>query len=602
MPAKRKAEPQSPAAPLNTYGWKPQASLTCQAHYDAAAFATRRSVDFGCPDRHTLFRRVSDHFLPGHFEWHSWTEKVIHNACDYSLLAMPGCSNSAKTYNAVGFAVCWWLCAPTISSVMLVSTSKQSLRKRGWAEVIRCHTNMAGERFGNFIDSRMIWQHSRSDDKHAIVGRAVEEGPVQRVADDIKGIHTKRQLVIIDEATSVPTAIFEACANLWSYPEEFILIMIGNPLNRLDQFGRFCEPEGGWLSVDVETEEWDGKPQELIGGRKPRVIRFDAEKSPNIVEGKLVSRHLPVKEKVRAMKEASGGKSPKYWQDFRGFWPPEGLTCSVLSETALTKGGAYGTHRYIGAFFLVVGFVDPSRGGDRPILRFAKLGLTDKNHISVELLPAIELQIDVTVKEPVFYQLAHQIIKYAGNLRHNGVAYQCFKRNFGLDATGDGAGLADILDQIWKEDGQVIRVVFSEAASDEQCNYEDIRPAKDVYLNKRAEIWFRVRDAVNAGQMAGLDKDTATELCSMEFEIGKRTKLMSKDEYRAKFGRSPDLGDATCGVMEVARLRGFKLAQVGQTVERGQGWDQQVQESQSIHEDTYQPEEIEMQAEVTSIL
>jgi len=48
------------------------------------------------------------------------------------------------------------------------------------------HTSIPGPRIGNFVDSRMMWQATKGDDKHAIMGIAVEEGETTKVADNIK--------------------------------------------------------------------------------------------------------------------------------------------------------------------------------------------------------------------------------------------------------------------------------------------------------------------------------------------------------------------------------------------------------------------------------
>lgn len=532
--------------------------------------------------------------LPGHFEWHEWTERVVNTLCEFSIVGFPGCSNSAKTFNVVSFACAWWLCDPLESSVTLVSTSKQSLRRRGWAEVSKVYGAFSSPRPGNFVDSRMLWQAQKGDDRHAIIGKAVEEGPTQKVADDIKGVHTRRQMVVIDEATSVPAAIYEACANLYSYPEEFILVLIGNPLNRLDQFGRFCEPENGWNSIGVETGEWDGKPQEAIGGRKPHVTTFDAEKSPNIVEGKIVSKHLPNKEKVEAArKNSGGGQSPLYWQNFRGFWPPEGLTKTVFTESALDKHNGYGKHQFNGRNFRIIGSFDPARGGDRPALRFGKLGEIIDGNWGIEWFPPTVVPIDSSSQNPIFYQLCEQVKRQAESFNVNGIEYHCDPENFGIDATGSGSGCADILQRLWSPN--VLRIEWGGGASEEPMSLENPRPAKEVVENKRVEMFFRTRDCLNSNQLRGVDKETAIELCAIEFdESGKRIKLMSKEDYKEKFRLgSPDFADTGVMLTEVARIRGFKLAPVGETITRYDDYDKTLNKLTDVYHEaeTYQPEE-----------
>ncbi len=500
--------------------------------------------------------------------------------------------NSAKTHNWTGFAVNWWLCYPEQSSVMFVSTSIKSLRRRAWAQVQKLFTSVPGDRIGNFVDSKMMWQARKGDDKHAIIGKAVEEGSTHRVADDIKGVHTKRQMVIVDEANSVPEAIWEAITNLYSYPKEFILVALANPRDRLSKFSRFIEPLDGWTSVDVNTEEWEGKPQKEYGNLPVKVIRFDAEKSPNIVEGKIVSKHLPTKEKVEAAKASGGGETPSYWTNFRGFPPPEGLSKTVFSESALTMNHAFSNFTFTGSNFRIVGAFDPAfGGGDRPALRFAKLGMISETKWGIEVGKPIILPINAHSTNPVHFQLAEQLRRECEKVKWGDVEYACLPENLAVDATGEGGGLCDIIQRTWSPN--IIRVEFGGAASEDSASLEDVRPANEVYDNKSCEMWFRSRDALNAGQLRGIDHETGIEFCNRLFDdSGKRTKLQKKNNdgkdgktkgYKQMYGKSCDLADTVAMILEVARRKGFKLAAVGKTVARIQEWSQYFKAVQEVH-------------------
>lgn len=606
----------TPDSPLNTYGIEGKPGWD-QHKYNRIAFARRIGGDFGAPPRLDLFKKIADQIAPNHFEWHLWTDKIVESLCDCGsfweqdgqskksivLTGFPGCSSAGKTYNVSSFATIWWACSPFDSSVTFLSTSKQSLRRRAWAEVSRINWHIKPQ-FGNFVDSRMVWQSNKGDDKNAIIGRAIEDGSVSKVADDLKGVHTSRQMVVIDEATSVPSAIYEACANLYSYPDEFILVLIGNPLNRLDQFGRFCEPDGGWDSVSVESGEWDAAPQKTLGGRKPRVVTFDAEKSPNIVEGRIVSRHLPTKESVEAAKRASGGgNSPLFWQNFRGFWPPEGLSKTVFSESAILEVDAYGKLEFTGESFSILGSFDHARdGGDRPCLRFAKFGTVAGGFMGVELLATYLLATDSTNTRKIDFQLADQIRLYCNKFTVNGLDYTCQPENLIIDATGGGADFTDIIQQIWSNNIQ--RVVFGGSPSTDQASLEDARPAKEVYLNKRCEMYFRASNFLDAGQFKGLDRDTASELISVQYvdmrpdgTSSPKIKLMSKLEYKKLFKKSPDLADSAVMIIELARRKGFKLEAIGDTVSRFEKFKEFAVKAAAVHEDgeTYQKEEPEVE-------
>jgi len=580
MPRPKSSKPE-PTREIYDYGCRVKGQD--QLFYDRYAFAKRVPIDMGAPTRPELFRRIADKLLPNHFEWHEWTNKIVESGCHYPLIGNLGCQASCKTFNWAGFAVVWWLAYPEISSVTFVSTSIKSMRRRGWAEVQKCHTSIPGPRLGNFVDSKMLWQCEKGDDKHAIIGKAVEEGPLHKIADDIKGVHTKRQMIIVDEANAVPEAIWEAITNLFSYPDEFVLVALANPRDRLSLFSRFCEPENGWGSVGIDSEEWDGKPQPDYGNMPVRIIRFDAEKSPNIVEGKIVSKHLPTKEKVEAARAGSGGQTPSYWTNFRGFPPPEGLTKTVFTESALVAKDAFGSHKFTGRDFRILGAFDPAfGGGDRPVLRFAKMGEIVGGETGIEWQPPIIIPIDATSKNPVHFQLADKVRRHCERFKIGTEDYSCLPENLGIDASGEGGGFCDIVQRIWSPN--VIRIEFGGRPSEDSCSMEDIRMACDVYENKSTEMHFRTRDAMNSGQLKGIDRETAIELCNREFDdSGKRIRLMKKLEYRQKFGKSPDFGDSGVIILEVARKRGFKLAAVGQTINRSFEWDKIVEHTQEVY-------------------
>ncbi len=92
------------------------------------------------------------------------------------------------------------------------------------------------------------------------------------------------------------------------------------------------------------------------------------------------------------------------------------------------------------------------------------------------------------------------------------------------------------------------------------------------------------------GQLKGIDDDTAQELCNIEFEDlagdgrSKPIVLMAKKDYKAKFGKSCDFADTLCGLVEVARRKGFRLVPQGRTQERLQDADLDVRRSLEIYE------------------
>jgi hypothetical protein len=569
MAARKPTKPPEQPTPLQTYGLKLDGPQT-QLAYDRAAFALNVPIDKGAPPKNVLFWRIADRLVPGWFERHAWTQKIVDAICAEQWIGFAGCSNSAKTRNIAGFACLWWLAYPEESAVIFCSTTAKALRRRGWAEVQNFHTSIPGPRVGNFVDSMMQWQSVRGDSKHCVMGLAVEDGSTIKASDSIKGFHTKRLMIVVDEATAVPQAITEAATNMWSYPKEFVFIMIGNPRSRLDEFGKFIQPNLGWEAVSVETEEWETTPK--LNNKPGVCVRFDAEKSPNIVEGRLVSKHLPTKEKIESWKlrlaKLGAENDPSYFSNARGFPPPEGLEKTVFSESAILAYGGSGRHQFTGSNFHIIGALDPARaGGDRPALRFAALGDTTSGKWGIEWCPPIVVSLDARSKKPLDYQLTDAVRKACENVVWRGEKYVCLPENFAVDATGGGADLCDIMQHEWSE--RVMRIVFSGSPSDDAVSYEDLRPSSDIYRNKRVEMYWRTRKMLDAEQLKGIDVDTAKELCSIVYDDSKALmQLMSKADYRERFGKSPDFADCAIMLTEIARWKGFRLAPVGRTATR----------------------------------
>jgi hypothetical protein len=160
--------------------------------------------------------------------------------------------------------------------------------------------------------------------------------------------------------------------------------------------------------------------------------------------------------------------------------------------------------------------------------------------------------------------------------------YACAPQNLGVDDSGEG-GLCDVFYRTWSQ--RIHRIEFGGAASDEPCSIEDIRPSREVYMNKRAEMFFRARDALNSGQLKGIDTETATELCGIEFDDRKqRLVLMAKKDYKLKFGKSCDLADCAVMCVEVARLLGFKVQAVGESAKAEKESDELWKAGQALYE------------------
>lgn len=466
--------------------------------------------------------------------WNPWLEEQIDSLCKYDYVGWSGCGASGKTFGATLFAMVWWMANPKVSAVVLTSTTANMIRKRMWANVQTLSDKVRGFP-GNRVDSKMALQSSKGDDLNAISAIAVADGNTSKAVANIQGIHTERVMVVIDEATDTPEAAFEACTNLSKGCREFKMLVIGNPASKFDPHGKFCTPVDGWRSVGIGDVRW-----ETVRGV---CVRFDGLQSPNLDHPKTKYPFLITREQVDAAIRHEGEESPTFWKFTRGFWAPDGMVKTILSESMIEMHMP--DQKFVFAEAPVVcAALDPGFGGDRCILRFAKVGLSNQNRLSVQYTDTVQVQVNANDPEPIHYQISNRVRQECDR---RGVPPQ----NLAMDSTGEGGGLADIFSKEW---GEVFRVEFGGAPSELPVSDQDSRPASEVYDRKVTELWFSIRKWVMDERIGGLDQDTLKEFCGRMFDDSKRKiSIEPKKEMKRRTGKSPDLADAAAILLDFVR-------------------------------------------------
>lgn len=503
-------------------------------------------------------------------KWHAWMEVQLEALCNpkgagYDVV-FAGCAAAGKTFVTSMFAIVWWLADPTRSSVLLTSTTKVSARKRLWASIQDLRRMASVELPGNMLDSQTMWQVDKQYDKSAIFVMAVADGPVEAAMSNIQGIHNKRVLVIVDEATDTPRAIFDVCANLSKGTTEFLRVAIGNPSSRLDAHGRAAKPKAGWDSVTVDTDDWETDTGWCY--------RFDGRKSPNITGGKDLWPYLFTIKDLQVSMDVDGEDSPKTWKYTYGFWVDDGMLPVVVTETLARTYSSQDTHIFTYKTSKVAA-LDPGFTGDRCILRFGRVG-------EIKDVKAPGLQLDEIISVPVSLKnalpVSHQISEFViDQLEQRSIAPE----NFIIDATGQGAGVADIIAKDWSS--RFRRLSFSEKPSSLPCSLMDKRPAHEAYKNKVTELWFSVRNFIQDKRLGGLDDQTLIEFTNRYYDEKERKICVEpKREMKMRTGYSPDLADAAAMLVELVRALFGDMAP-----DRGKDTDKQWSQFVTACNDVY---------------
>lgn len=482
--------------------------------------------------------------------WKQWAFKAF---SENSVTCLTGAASCGKTHTAGHYAMTYWAADPLNTCVILTSTTQKMVRKRIWPVIQELFhaTNFPG----NLVDSKTTLQATKGDDKHGIFAIAVADGNTSKAVANIQGIHAKRMLLIIDEATDTPEAVFQVIPNLRKGCDDFRVIIIGNALSRLDPHGRACEPKNGWDSITVDDEDWEtkGVPEwELDPGV---CLHFDGTKSPNVKLGQDKWPFLyTIKdlESARKADEKVGGDSLGFWKYTRGFWSPDGATRAILSESMIRKHEATGRFIFVSHTTKISG-LDPAYGGDKCVQRFAEFGDLPNGKIGIQLTRKVIIPVKVSSPDPIHYQIAKRV---AQECESEGVKPE----HFDMDTTGEGGGTADIIDVEWasKSNKKINRTEFGGAPSDMPVSSEDERLSKDAYDRKVTELWFSIRNLVVSGQLRGLDLDDVIQLTKREFtDTTRKVKLDTKAEMKEKIGRSPDDADTIAVIVNLARKLGI---------------------------------------------
>lgn len=522
---------------------------------------------------------------PMRFDWHPWAERMVEEACENTFLSVAGCGSSGKSDTFAVYAIVCYLADPRNTRVLVTSTSLKDSRMRIWGRIKEYWGAVPGLP-GKLVDSmgmiKFVDEKGEADEGSGIVLVAGESKKEKESIKKLIGFKRARVIMIADEMPELSSTIYDAALSNLDLNPYFQLIGIGNPNSRFDAFGVFSKPKAGWGSVSTDADEWET----TVG----KCIRFDAEKSPNILAGQVLYPYLITEEKLAKKKSELGENSLLYWRMYRGFWCPTGSDAGLYSEADITQSGADSSEVHWMGHTTRVAFLDTSftSGGDEAVAYLGTYGV-DIYGTDVLLLdpePHV-LADDVSVNDSFNFQIA----KKFRDLCHQ---HHVSVKHAGLDVTGGGTPFADILASVWGEGFH--RCLFSGSATERTASASDTRPCSDVFTNKVSELWGIGVQFVRTGQFRGVTKDLAQEMTARLYSIEGKGKISvePKRKMKARFGRSPDRADAAFGLLDLCRERlSFECEEI-RTVrppDEGSGsggggsmtWDEYVSQSHAVY-------------------
>lgn len=480
---------------------------------------------------------------------HPWAVEMVRAVIRNKYVAIGGAANSGKSHTMAAWGILNWLAQPRDTLVLLTSTTLREARKRIWGSVISLLMVIDGApvKIRDSIGSACYINESGTlIDRAGLSLVAAERSRTKDAIGKLIGIKQKKIILIGDELSELSPSILNASLSNLSKNPSFQLIGMSNPASRFDAFGVWSEPKEGWDSIDTNTaDNWTTK----WGGD---YVRFDGERSPNVLADEVIYPWLPTTEKLNEDKALLGSESRGYMRMVRAIFFDSDETEGIYSEAELARSGSLSKIDWEGEPTPIAG-VDPAftNGGDRTILYTGLIGYNTDGQYCVMFDDYIHLNDDATNKAvPRTYQIVRQIKE------------ECEKRKIkpedvAVDSTGAGAPFCDVLSGEWSD--AFLRVSFGGKASDKRVSSNSKLVGTELYYNRVSELWFVGKELIRTKQLFGIGGDLAQEITGRNYEMVKgtslRMKIEAKPEYKSRFGRSPDLADAAFLCLDLARQR-----------------------------------------------
>jgi hypothetical protein len=411
-------------------------------------------------------------------------------------LLIQGAGAMGKTFNAAAWFLLDWMRDPYYTCIKVVSLTEAHAQRNVFAAIKNFYRTALVKPEYEGGEELVKSIQANDDDKNGIHLVAVPKG--DSGTGTLRGFHPapragkphprwgvmSRTHVVLDEAEEVPAGVWEGLQNILSAADtegakgRIKIFGASNPKDRTSEFGKRCEPERGWPSVDCEDDfEWDSR-------EGWHVLRLDAARCENVTEKRIVFPGFQTYEGYMAYE--AKGKTAEYYTMARGFFPQEGISMAIITPAMMDN--SVGIARFIGPVVPLAAFDLALEGNDQVLCSYGRYGLSDgwtpRSGKFIQFkTPRTVLQLDSQIsfpKKPTLEQ-TQAIIRFCKQMR---IApnWLC------VDRTGNGAGIHDALCSLFGS--EVMGVNYSWAASETHILGDDSQRANELYSGVVTELVF----------------------------------------------------------------------------------------------------------------
>jgi hypothetical protein len=423
---------------------------------------------------------------------------ILRAVAAYDRVAVRSGHKTGKT-GAIGILAPWFYCTRLPSSPRVITTAPtdRQVKEAGWREIKIRFRRARVPIPGKLNESPGAGL--RGPNEAQIIGFATLDG------DRFSGPSGAAMLIILDESAGIDAEIYEAIEGAASGGAK--ILQLGNPTQITGPlFDAFHRARDVWKTIHLDSEkvvEWQER-----NGAVPGLVKREA---------------------VERMRRMWGIDDPRYQVRVKGAFPTSGadnVLGLVRIMLATEKHGTVSTAtiNHARQLFRVEVGLDPARFGDDEACAIARCGWYAFPHRAWKGLDS--------------HGLASAAVAYALEVQNGRPSAHPDrwkeKPLIRVDAIGVGAGVYD-----------VIATDYADKVDVEAINASARANQSDEYVNVRAESAFVLRDWLEAGAIED-DETLREELRAPKFKFARdqRIQIESKDEIKARIGRSPNRADA----------------------------------------------------------
>lgn len=506
------------------------------------------------------FTHICGWYDKGLFEKNPWSERTIYHLCRHRKLGIGGAASSSKSHTVAGWGIANWLCDPAGTLVLVTSTTKTAAKRRIGKSLnilLRAIPDIPGSIradgtvpyvdpvTGTVFDGAGI--HVIAGSKENVKAGASDLIGTKALPEKV-GLYSRPRLFVLgDEFTDLSQQLLFDISNLDS--QEPQVAALANPSDLLNPFGKFCEPVNGWDSVDeLEDDGWETKN----GGY---FIRFDGHKSPNVGTPQGQPDPYPyitTRAFIASAKRDHGEGSAAYNRFIRAMFQKGSRANGLMTRPELLHAMDSPTVPHVVAKLAAL---DPNRGGtDKCPLMFATLGMLGSGRMVLRVDKTFEIYAVEDSPDQWELQIAKQVVDLL--VKENIPSLW----NLAIDSNSNGAALATLIELQWKERGMaqdsVHRINTNAAATEVPCLDDLKKTCREVYGNLPTQLWHEVKHLATTRQIFGLPEAAVDQFCSRQLKnTGRKIALVTKEDFKKVYGRSPDEADDVTYLWDLARNR-----------------------------------------------